>query len=131
MTAAASLMAKSAASAESPDEADTSAPAPPRPLGQVIRELWYRSPFYQLLLGGRPPGAYLAEAPDPSPGDRARAEALLAGRLVVQGRTAALAPDPWHRSDADPLWLAGLHAFEWLPDLRDHGGADGALLAAH
>jgi len=130
MTGAASLMAKSAASPDVPGTDGENSAAPVRALGQVAREVWYRSPLYSLSLSGRPPSAFLAVAPDPWPGDAARAETLLGGRLAVAGRTAALAPDPWHRPGADPTWLAGLHGFDWLRDLRDHGGTDGARLGA-
>ncbi len=123
-------MAKSAASPEDPGAAGTPTATPSRPLGQVAREAWYRSPLYSLSLGGRPPPSFLAVAPDPWPGNPAQAEALLAGRLVVAGRSAALAPHPWHRPAADPVWLAGLHGFDWLRDLRDRGGEEGGRLAA-
>jgi uncharacterized heparinase superfamily protein len=130
MTGAASL-GKSAASPEGQGgEAGPGAATPQRaPLAQIAREVWYRSPLYSLSLGGRPPSAFLAVAPDPWPGTPAQAEALLAGKLVVAGRTAALAPDPWHRPAADPIWLAGLHGFDWLRDLRDRGGEEAGRLA--
>lgn len=132
MTGAASLMAKSAASPEVPDEAagaGTGARAA-RPLTETLREAWYRSPLYGLSLHGRPPSSFLAVAPDPWPGDPDRAEALLGGRLTAGGQTAALGPHPWHRPDADPLWLGGLHAFDWLRDLRERGDAVAARAGA-
>jgi uncharacterized heparinase superfamily protein len=126
MTGAASLMANSAASPATP-----SAPAgPARPARQVAREAWYRSSLYSLLLGGSTPSAFLAVAPDSWPGDAVRAAALLAGELRVGALSGAMDGDAWRGIEGDPLWLARLHGFDWLRDLRDHGGAEGAPLAA-
>ncbi|HJQ55619.1 MAG TPA: heparinase II/III family protein [Vineibacter sp.] len=123
MSGAASLMAKSAASAETP----ASPAAPARPAAQIAREAWYRSSLYALLLGGSPPSAFLAVAPDDWPGDAAAAP--LSGELQVGAHRGALDADAWRRTDGDPAWLAGLHGFDWLRDLRVLGGVESARLA--
>ncbi|QQS14748.1 MAG: heparinase II/III family protein [Rhodospirillales bacterium] len=102
----------------------------PRPLGEALRLAWYGSPFYALALRAKPPGAFMAVAPDPWPGEPNHATSLLGGRLVAAGRSDDFNTQAWHRAASDPAWLAALHRFDWLRDLRDFGGADGATLAA-
>jgi uncharacterized heparinase superfamily protein len=107
----------------------TAPPAAPD-LRDALRRVWFGSALYPLFLRTRPPGAFFAVAPDPWPGDPARADTLLAGHFATHGRSGPIEGDPWRRAEADPLWLAELNKFEWLRDLRDAGQPLAANMAA-
>lgn len=106
------------------------APAAAPDLRDALWRVWFGSALYPLFLRARPPGAFFAVAPDPWPGDPARADTLLAGQFAAHGRSGPIEGEPWQRADADPLWLAELNRFEWLRDLRDAGHPLAANMAA-
>ena len=58
------------------------------------------------------------------PGDPARGEAMLAGRIVFAGQTVdAQGAFPWDAAEADPGWRDAAHGFAWLGDLAALGTA--------
>ena len=88
-------------------------------------ETLYASPLYGLLLLGRRPASLTAIPPDPWPGDASRGTAILQGQFRFAGQTLKTSGDPWHPEGASEGWLADVHGFGWLRDLRAVGG-DGA-----
>lgn len=90
-----------------------------------VAQLAFGNPFYRLTLGGGSPTALVALPPDPWPGDATEGSALLAGVFRLAGHSVSVdphgAPD-WRGSVAGPGWLAALHGFEWMRDLRAVGG---------
>lgn len=90
-------------------------------LSALLRRL-FSSSLYRLALRSRPPKSFFAVAPDDWPGNAARGERLLMGEFQARGRSGRLdlPGDPaWQRRSADPGWLAALHGFDWLRDLRE------------
>ena len=113
-------------------------------LAYGLKCLYYASPLHQMAIAGRAPDA-LGFAPiDPWPGNAERGRAVMAGRFGFAGHSVALgrssgAPPQglafeggvklWQATGAGQDWLAGLHGFGWLRDLRVAGG-DGARASA-
>ena len=102
----------------------------PADAGGSLKTLWFASPLYKLMLSGKVPQAFVAVPPDPWPGDGLRGNAMLAGEFTGGGRKRAIEGDPWAQSDAPPEWLAELHSFAWLRDLKEVGGEEPARFAA-
>lgn len=98
--------------------------------GPGVKALWYGSPLYRLLLSGKTPQAFMMVPPDPWPGEGIHGNAMLAGEYAAAGRTRRIDEDPWRQPDAPPEWLAELHGFCWLRDVREVGGEEPARFAA-
>ena len=100
----------------------------PRRFGRLrggVAQLAFGNPFYSLTLGGRAPTVLAVVPPDPWPGDATAGNAILAGLLRFSGQGLGMDPNGepiWHPSNASPGWLAMLHGFEWMRDLRAVGG---------
>jgi uncharacterized heparinase superfamily protein len=91
-----------------------------------LRAMAYASPLYRLTLGGRQP-EQLAQAPtDPWPGDSERARQIMKGSWRFAGQTlnfpGKAGTVDWYPAEAWDGWLAELHGFQWLRDLRELGG---------
>lgn len=102
----------------------------PADAGGSLKTLWYGSPLYKLVLSGKAPQAFVAVPPDPWPGDGLRGNAMLAGEFQAAGRKRAIDGDPWSQGDAPADWLAELHGFAWLRDVKEVGGEEPARFAA-
>ncbi|MGQ9366550.1 heparinase II/III family protein [Azospirillum sp. ST 5-10] len=90
-----------------------------------VAQIAYGNPIYQLMLGGRAPTALAVVPSDPWPGRIEEGNALLAGVYRFAGHTETGGPagEPvWLPAGAGRRWIAGLHGFEWLRDLRAVGG---------
>jgi uncharacterized heparinase superfamily protein len=98
--------------------------------GPGLKALWYGSPLYRLALAGKTPQSFMAVPPDPWPGEGTRGNAMLAGEYQAAGRTRRIDEHPWRQSDAPMPWLAELHGFCWLRDVREVGGEEPARFAA-
>jgi uncharacterized heparinase superfamily protein len=104
-------------------------------------ELLFRTPLWRLSLGGRRSRRTTVAPTDLWPGDGERGRALLAGTLVAgpiaaplptgplqrAGRptdpqTAGEGSGPWAIATRPDDWIAALHGFRWLRDLRAVGG---------
>jgi uncharacterized heparinase superfamily protein len=100
-----------------------------RALGYGLRSLFYVSPLFRGLKARPQP---LASPPiDPWPGDAARGRAIIGGTFSFAGKTVRVAPPGegrgagprlWAPPGTGPDWLAALHGFAWLRDLRVVGG---------
>lgn len=90
----------------------------------------------------KPVRALLVQPPDPWPGDSARGEDHMRGEFHFAGLIAqaglgslkapyivTLPAPPWSPANAGPRWLAAVHGFAWLDDLRAVG-SDAAKRAA-
>src|SRR3990170_4965068 len=83
----------------------------------------YSNPLYSVALGRKGPRDLLMVPPDPWPGDAERGVALIAGTYRLGGQTyEAATAAPWEPFGAAPDFIAALHGFEWLRDLRAAGG---------
>jgi len=79
-------------------------------------------PGYRFSLIGRLPASMNITPSDLWPGDAERGAALIAGRLVFAGREPARNGDIWAPDGVPEEWLAAMHGFVWLRDLRALGG---------
>lgn len=129
------------------DPADASAHRPPlgwytavarrpfarnaRVLGYALRGLYYATPLHGALLNGSVPRAIAGVPIDPWPGDAARGRAIIAGTFTFAGRAVRVTPPTqgagpglalWAPAAAGLDWIAALHEFGWLRDLRVAGG---------
>ncbi|HJO68092.1 MAG TPA: hypothetical protein QF804_00230, partial [Rhodospirillales bacterium] len=83
-----------------------------------FRELLFAAPLYQMTLAGRAPDAVRGTPPDPWPGDKEAAAALMNGEYLFLGRRIALGAAPWSAIEATPEAAQSMHRFGWLRDLR-------------
>ncbi len=91
-------------------------------IGDGLRTLAYGNPLYSLSLGRRGPTRLEAVPPDPWPGDAERGAALCAGEYRFAGRTLVSDIPLWQPLGVGETFLADLHGFDWLRDLRAVGG---------
>ncbi len=91
-------------------------------LAYGLKRPLFALPFYRLLLVGRGPTALRASPSDPWPGDAEKGARLIEGSFTLAGRTLHPPAHPWSPVGAEPEWLAALHGFDWLRDLRAAGG---------
>ncbi len=102
-----------------------------RAAAYAVKSLFYATPLHEGLLGGAAPNALEHIPIDPWPGDAARGRAIIAGTFTFAGRIVRVAPPGeaagpgialWSPTGAGLDWLAALHGFSWLRDLRVAGG---------
>ncbi len=85
--------------------------------------LLFRTPLYRLLLMGRRPSALAAIPSDPWPGDTARGAGILRSEYDFAGQMIRMEDGvDWQPVGATEPWLAELHGFGWLGDLRAVAG---------
>lgn len=87
-----------------------------------LRTLAFGNPLYSLTLGRGGPTRLEAVPPDPWPGDADRGAALCAGEYRFAGRTLVSEIPLWQPVGVGDAFLAELHGFDWLRDLRAVGG---------
>ena len=83
-----------------------------------LHELLFAAPLYQMTLAGGAPIAVRGAPPDPWPGDKEEAAALLDGEFLFLGRRIALGEAPWSAIEASAEAAQCMHRFGWLRDLR-------------
>ena len=93
-----------------------------RRLAFAARAPYHASALYRWRLAGPAPVQLACQPGDPWPGTAAVGQAILQDRFTFAGRTLADPTPLWQPRGADPAWLAGLHGFAWLRDLRVLGG---------
>ena len=88
-----------------------------------IRNAVYGTSVYRLSLMGRTANELNFVPNDPWPIDSKRAEALFHGNYAFAGQELRSPHGaPWLPDRISEDWLAALHGFEWLRDLKGHGG---------
>ncbi len=76
-----------------------------------------------MTLIGPAPAELTAVPPDPWPGDAARGADILRGEFTFAGQTVGPAEAmDWTPAGVTPAWLAELHGFGWIGDLRAVAG---------
>jgi uncharacterized heparinase superfamily protein len=85
-------------------------------LGRAIRGFRLPGP-----LKGSTPSALLHVPPNPWPGDAQRGRTMLTNIVALAGETVTVIGSAWNTPAHEP-WLAAMHSFEWLRDLRAVGG---------
>lgn len=87
-----------------------------------VGKLLYATPIYRYTLVGRAPAELAVVPPDSWPGNAERGSAISAGELSFLGETVRGGKHAWHPVGMSDAWLAELHGFDWLRDLRAVGG---------
>ncbi len=88
-------------------------------------KLLYASPVYRFTLLGRAPRDLALVPPDAWPGSADGGAAIVSGEFSFFGETVRGGLRAWRPGGMSEAWLAELHGFDWLRDLRALGG-DGA-----
>jgi len=91
-------------------------------LNDVALGFNFSNPLSELLLAKNTPKRFETVPPDPWPGDSMRGRDMIAGVFSFVGQTIVKEELSWHPEKASPEWVAELHGFEWLRDLRSVGG---------
>ena len=87
-----------------------------------VGTLIYASPLYRLTLIARTPDALALVPPAPWPGDAARGSAIVNGTFGFSGEVLRGGRIAWYPAGMSDAWIAALHGFDWLRDLRAVGG---------
>lgn len=95
---------------------------PLQKLGATAREVTLSNLLSTIPATTRTPDHLRVVPPDPWPGDAQRGRELVAGVFRFAGQTVEKDHLSWKPRDAKPEWVAALHGFEWLRDLRSVGG---------
>ncbi|MGH6931291.1 MAG: heparinase II/III family protein [Dongiaceae bacterium] len=91
-----------------------------------VRRPLFGSGLYGLTLPTRvPAGPSPAPLSDSWPGNAAQGSAIIQGMFTFAGQTIREPAPLWSPVGATRPWLAELHGFEWLRDLRAVGGEGG------
>ena len=98
-------------------------------LGYDLKRPVFALPIYRYSLTGVTPTALAATPPDPWPGDAGLGAEIVQGVFSFAGRRVSDPSPLWAPAGVEPGWLAELHGFGWLRDLRAAGG-DSARRAA-
>ncbi|MEZ0225885.1 MAG: heparinase II/III family protein [Alphaproteobacteria bacterium] len=87
-----------------------------------LRKLAIGNPLAGLSLPQRIPDHLKVIPPDPWAGDAQRGREIINGVFRFAGQTISKDDLSWEPQGAKPEWVAELHGFEWLRDLRSVGG---------
>jgi uncharacterized heparinase superfamily protein len=107
-------------------------------LGAGAKGLTFSNPFAGMTLRQRIAGMVLTPRipdrlrvvpPDAWPGDAQRGRDMVAGAFRFAGQTLEKDHLSWEPETAHPEWIAALHGFEWLRDLRSVGGGKARRMA--
>ena len=93
-----------------------------RDLRYGVGKLLYASPVYRYTLIGRAPNELAIVPPDSWPGNAERGASVSAGEWSFLGETVRAGKHAWRPVGMSDAWLAELHGFDWLRDLRAVGG---------
>ncbi len=91
-------------------------------LGYDLKRPVFALPFYRHSLTSATPTALAATPPDPWPGDAGRGGEIIQGIFELGGQRLANPAPLWAPAGAGAAWLAEMHGFAWLRDLRAAGG---------
>lgn len=101
----------------------------PRRLAYTGAKLWFNGVFYHRTLGGRRSRGLTFVPQESWPGDARRGAAILKDEYVFAGHAETEPANLWRAKTATDDWLAELHSFEWLRDVRAVGGDPARLRA--
>ncbi|HYD18140.1 MAG TPA: heparinase II/III family protein [Patescibacteria group bacterium] len=87
-----------------------------------LQRLAIGNPLAGLSLPQRVPDHLRCVPPDPWGGDAQKGRDIINGIFRFAGQTIEKNDLSWGPANAKPEWLAELHGFEWLRDLRSAGG---------
>lgn len=87
-----------------------------------LQKLAIGNPFAGLALPQRVPDSLRVVPPDPWSGDAQKGRDIVGAVFRFAGQTIEKDHLSWEPAVARPEWIAELHAFEWLRDLRSAGG---------
>lgn len=93
---------------------------PLQKLGATAREIAVNNPF--IAIQQKAPVRLNVVPPDPWAGDAQRGRDMVAGVFRFAGQVIEKENLSWQPQGARPEWVAELHGFEWLRDLRSVGG---------
>lgn len=82
----------------------------------------FASPLYRYTLLGRTPADLRILPADPWPGDGLRGREVIDGTFTIAGQALRRGHPVWWPRGASEDFLAGMHGFAWLRDLRAAGG---------
>lgn len=83
---------------------------------------YYRSKFYNKILGDEPSGKPVLALADDLPGNPARGLDIIKGVLAFGGQIIVNPVPLCHPPEASNAWIGELARFDWLKDLRALGG---------
>jgi uncharacterized heparinase superfamily protein len=98
-------------------------------LARRAAQTLFALPGYRLTLIGRTPTTLIATPVDLWSGDAERGMALLAGKFDFAGVSSGTDGDFRALAGAPQEWLAEMHGFAWLRDLRALGGDEARQMA--
>ncbi len=91
-------------------------------LGHTLKRPVFALPFYRYSLPGLTAGSLAMTPNDPWPGQAEIGTAILQGRFAFAGQSLSDPAPLWAPPGAGADWLAEMHGFTWLRDLRATGG---------
>ena len=89
-----------------------------------LLRLTYSNPLYNYTLMGRSPPRLLGTPPELLMGNAANGQSILAGLFPFQGTRYGFTSFRDLSEQSNEQWLAFLHSFRWLSDLRRVGSED-------
>ncbi len=89
----------------------------------------YNWTLHHNILGGSQPQGFVTIPTDGWPGDMEKGRWLCEGTFTLGGETFEIPNSHWYLEGLSQDWMAHIHGFSWLRDLRALGG-DQARLAA-
>jgi len=89
----------------------------------------FKNIFADIFTAKNIPNNFVVVPPDPWPGDSIRGRDMIAGIFSFLGQTIVKEDLSWKPESASPEWVAELHGFEWLRDLRAVGGERARTMA--
>lgn len=92
-------------------------------------QMAYGNVLYDWSLGGNVPTGFVSVPTDAWPGDMQDGRALCEGTFMIAGEPMQMHGENWEPAGANDIWIAHMHGFEWLRDLRAVGGDTGRQAA--
>ena len=93
-----------------------------RRVAYSLATIWFNGLFYRRTLGGRYGKGLVYVPQEVWLGDARRGSAVLREKYVFAGHAETEPRDRWRAAGAPRAWIAALHGFDWLRDLRAVGG---------
>ncbi len=91
--------------------------------------LAFSNVIYNWSLGGSVPYGFITQLSDSWPGDADKGRWLCSGAFSVDGETLEMHGGCWEPAGISESWIAHMHGFDWLRDLKALGGDQARLQA--